>query len=55
MVTENVSTIGYGETYKSDLNKKAMPLSIVLSNCSGVTIAEVEAKRAPAAPAPVII
>ncbi|MCQ8076860.1 fimbrial protein, partial [Salmonella enterica] len=22
---KNVSTIGYGETYKSDLNKKAMP------------------------------
>ncbi|EAZ9631084.1 fimbrial protein [Salmonella enterica subsp. enterica serovar Typhimurium] len=41
---KNVSTIGYGETYKSDLNKKAMPLSIVFSNCSGVTIAEVEAK-----------
>lgn len=41
---KNVSTIGYGEVYKSDLNKKVMPLSITFSNCSGVTTAEVEAK-----------
>lgn len=40
----NVLTIGYGEIFKSDINKKVMPLSISFSNCSGVTIAEVEAK-----------
>lgn len=43
---KNVSTIGYGEVFTSEIAQKTrvVPLKIALSNCSGVSVAKVEAK-----------
>lgn len=41
---KNVSTIAYGEVYKSEIGTKTVPLKIQFSHCSGVSNARVQAK-----------
>ncbi|MGK3362773.1 fimbrial protein [Citrobacter portucalensis] len=40
----STAEIKYGDIYRSDIGKSTVPLSIQLSNCSGVTSATVAAK-----------